>query len=339
PAREDAARPRTHGRDRPARVGGPEPRLPEAGAAGRHRVRRQALRPVIGARDRRQGAAGDQDRLCRRRVVRADLLPQLLRDRAPRVGDRDQPGPRGRRRPGSGRPRLRRVHQPHHREDCPRRGRRPVPRRHARRRWADRPREEPAGGVPLKPDVRADVVVVGGGTAGAIVAARVAERGDRSVVLLEAGPDFPSPDQTPPVVLFGDYSEGRVTTRDFAWAWETVPPTPDAAPYTLYSGKVIGGGSSINGQVWLRGPPDDFDGNWAARGANGWRWHEVEPWYAAVERDLDFPERGRAGPVPVRRVPSTQWHPVHVGFLDACLGAGFTHCPDLNAPGVRGVGP
>src|SRR5690606_30927815 len=157
--------------------------------------------------------------------------------------------------------------------------------------------------------------------------------------LLEAGPDFPSPDQTPPVVLFGDYSEGRVTTRDFAWAWETVPPTPDAAPYTLYSGKVIGGGSSINGQVWLRGLPDDFDGNWAARGANGWRWHEVEPWYAAVERDLDFPERGRAGPVPVRRVPSTQWHPVHVGFLDACLGAGFTHCPDLNAPGVRGVGP
>ncbi|GAA0935013.1 GMC family oxidoreductase [Pseudonocardia zijingensis] len=182
-------------------------------------------------------------------------------------------------------------------------------------------------------------MVVGGGTAGAIVAARVAAHGDRSVVLLEAGPDFPGPDETPPVLLYGDYAEGRVTTRDFAWAWDTVPSAPGAAPYVLYSGKVIGGGSSVNGQVWLHGLPGDFDGNWAARGASGWGWREVAPWYAAVARDLDFPARGGSGPVPVRRVPPAQWHPVHAGFLDACLDAGFPHCPDLNAPGASGVGP
>ncbi|WP_160148791.1 GMC family oxidoreductase [Amycolatopsis alkalitolerans] len=185
----------------------------------------------------------------------------------------------------------------------------------------------------------AAVVVVGGGTAGAIVASRIAERGDRPVVLLEAGPDFPDPEATPPVLRFGAYSEGRVTTRDYSWKWETVLTADGGTPYTLHSGKVIGGGSSINGQVWLRGLPADFDGNWAGRGAKDWTWEHVAPWYAATESDLDFPARGDAGPVRVRRVPPDQWHPVHAGFVEACLANGFSHCPDLNAVGATGVGP
>jgi choline dehydrogenase len=185
----------------------------------------------------------------------------------------------------------------------------------------------------------AAVVVVGGGTAGAIVAARVAERGDRSVLLLEAGPDFQSPEETPPVLRLGAYSEGRVTTRDFAWDWDTVLTAEGGTPYILYTGRVIGGGSSVNGQVWLRGIADDFDDNWARRGATDWTWDQVAPWYAATECDHDFPDNRHAGRVPVRRVPQGEWHPLHSGFLATCLAAGFAFCPDLNADGATGVGP
>jgi choline dehydrogenase len=185
----------------------------------------------------------------------------------------------------------------------------------------------------------AAVVVVGGGTAGAIVASRIAERGDRPVVLLEAGPDFPGPEQTPPILRFGGYSEGRVTTRDYSWKWDTVLTAEGGTPYTLHSGKVIGGGSSVNGQVWLRGLADDFDGNWARRGATDWTWKHVAPWYAATEDDRDFPAHGDRGPVLVRRVPPGNWHPLHTGFVDMCLAKGFPLCPDFNAAGATGVGP
>jgi choline dehydrogenase len=186
--------------------------------------------------------------------------------------------------------------------------------------------------------LQAAVVVVGGGTAGAIVAARVAERGDRSVLLLEAGPDFQSLEETPPVLRFGGYSEGRVTTRDFAWDWDTVLTAEGGTPYTLYSGRVIGGGSSVNGQVWLRGLADDFDDNWVRRGATEWTWDQVAPWYFATECDHDFPSHGNNGRVPVRRVPREKWHSLHTAFLETCLATGFEFCPDLNADGATGVG-
>lgn len=184
----------------------------------------------------------------------------------------------------------------------------------------------------------AAVVVVGGGTAGAIVASRIAESGDRPVVLLEAGPDFQSPEETPPILRFGAYSEGRVTTRDYSWKWDTVRTVEGATPYTLHSGKVIGGGSSINGQIWLRGLVNDFDDNWTRRGAVEWTWDHVAPWFAATESDQDFPAHGDRGPVTVRRVPPEKWHPLHTAFLEACLAKGFPLCPDLNAAGATGVG-
>lgn len=187
--------------------------------------------------------------------------------------------------------------------------------------------------------IDAAVVVVGGGTAGAIVASRIAERGDRSVVLLEAGPDFSSPEKTPPILRYGGYSEGRVTTRDYSWKWDTVLTADGGTPYTLHSGKVIGGGSSVNGQVWLRGLTDDFDGNWARRGATEWTWKHVAPWYSATENDRDFPAHGDRGPVTVLRVPPAHWHALHSGFVDLCLAKGFPLCPDFNADGATGVGP
>lgn len=201
----------------------------------------------------------------------------------------------------------------------------------------------PRGRAPRGQDPRqertlsAQHVVVGGGTAGSIVAARLAKRG-HSVVLVEAGPDFPGVEATPRVLAVGAYSEGRVTTRDYSWHWHTELTEPGGAPYVLYSGRTIGGGSSVNGQVWLRGLPADFDDVWQATGATDWRWDDVRPWYDATEDDLDHPGRATRGPVPVRRVPAGSWHPLHTAFVSAFVRAGVAHCPDLNAPGATGVG-
>jgi choline dehydrogenase len=184
----------------------------------------------------------------------------------------------------------------------------------------------------------ADVVVVGGGTAGAIVAARVAESG-QSVLLLEAGPDFPTEETTPNVIRYGAYSEGTVTTRDYSWHWATTLTEEGGEPYTLFSGRVIGGGSSVNGQVWLHGLAGDFDELWSLQGASEWGWNAVEPWYAQTERDCDFPDSRGPGSVPVRRIPEAAWHPLHAAFVQACRDDGFDFCPDFNAPGAVGVGP
>ncbi|HEY8590871.1 MAG TPA: GMC family oxidoreductase [Naasia sp.] len=187
------------------------------------------------------------------------------------------------------------------------------------------------------PPWTADFVVVGGGTSGAIVAARLAEQG-RSVILIEAGPDFPSVEETPEPLRLGAFSEGRVTTRDFSWHWATELTSPDGKPFVLYSGRTIGGGSSVNGQVWLRGLPADFDDVWAPLGADDWTWSDVAPWYARTDRDVDFPAAGGSGSVPAQRVPREKWHPLHSAFLAGFLGAGLQACANFNEPGARGVG-
>jgi choline dehydrogenase len=185
--------------------------------------------------------------------------------------------------------------------------------------------------------LEADLVVVGAGTSGAIVAARAAESG-RSVLLLEAGPDFPSEDSTPGVIRYGAYSEGTVTTRDFSWHWATALTAEDGEPYTLFSGRITGGGSSVNGQVWLHGLPGDFDELWAGRGAGEWNWAAVAPWYARTENDLDFPGEVARGDIPVRRIPEQAWHPLHATFVRVGRDRGLAACDDFNAPGAEGVG-
>ena len=105
-------------------------------------------------------------------------------------------------------------------------------------------------------------------------------------------------------------------------------------------GKVTGGSSAVNGEMFLRGIPEDFDG-WAAAGNPLWSWDEVLPFFCKLERDLDVtaPYHGADGPIPIRRWPRAEWLPPQDAFFEACREEGFEESPDHNAPDASGVGP
>lgn len=201
-----------------------------------------------------------------------------------------------------------------------------------------------------------DHVIVGGGSAGALVAARLAAHGSGTVLLLEAGPDQPSPrDRAHPLA-----DAGRLVLAGFNWDYranlrtsgrlEDLVKGGDGAgaparalwerfPYQL--GKVIGGGSAVNGAIALRGLPRDFAA-WAARGNPDWSWERVLPFYRAIENDADFPggpPHGDSGPLPIRRTPRERVHPLDAAFWEECNRRGVTDLLDLNSGQEAGVGP
>jgi choline dehydrogenase len=184
-----------------------------------------------------------------------------------------------------------------------------------------------------------DAIVVGAGSAGAIVAARLSESVSRRVLLLEAGPDYPELDLLPEKLKRGYITAADILPSDHDWGF-VGQATPEAEPMAVPRGKVTGGSSAINGEIFLRGTAEDFDA-WAAQGNDQWSFNNVLPFYGKLERDLDFGDadyHGRSGPVPVSRWPRSEWLPPQTAFHSACLAAGFADCPDHNAPGVSGVG-
>ncbi|HZQ97522.1 MAG TPA: mycofactocin system GMC family oxidoreductase MftG [Chloroflexota bacterium] len=184
-----------------------------------------------------------------------------------------------------------------------------------------------------------DVIVVGAGSAGAIVAARLSEDPRRSVLLLEAGPDYAGIEALPPKIRDGLTTAADITPSDHDWGYVGTA-SPTAGPLGVFRGKVIGGSSATNGQIFLRGTPDDFAA-WEAAGAAGWGFEQVLPYYRKLERDLDFgpsPIHGGDGPIPVRRFRPEEWLPPQVAFVEACRDAGFATAADLNEPGAEGVG-
>ncbi|MYS11964.1 glucose-methanol-choline oxidoreductase [Streptomyces sp. SID6041] len=201
-----------------------------------------------------------------------------------------------------------------------------------------------------------DHVVVGGGSAGALVAARLAARDSGTVLLLEAGPDQPVPrDRAHPLA-----DAGRLVLAGFNWDYranlrsserlEDLLKGGDGAgsparalwerfPYQL--GKVVGGGSAVNGAIALRGLPRDF-ADWAARGNPDWSWERVLPHYRAIENDADHPgsaAHGDGGPLPIRRTPREHVHPLDAAFWEECGRRGVADLPDLNSGEEAGVGP
>ena len=184
-----------------------------------------------------------------------------------------------------------------------------------------------------------DVVIVGSGSAGSILATRLSEDPHRSVLLLEAGPDYPDFEHLPEEVKFGYATEIDIMTSDHNWQF-TGKATDHAPPMLVPRGKVTGGSSAINGQVFLRGVPEDYD-SWTAMGNDQWEYQKLLPYFRKVETDSDFHGdfHGTEGPIIAHRFKRETWLPAQVAFYEACRAAGFPDCPDHNHPDSAGVGP
>ena len=183
-----------------------------------------------------------------------------------------------------------------------------------------------------------DVVIVGGGAAGSVLASRSAENANISVLLLEAGPDYPDPANLPDEIKFGGTRFAEAEDSHHNWALRGTI-TEEQGEIHVAQGKVIGGGSSINGQAMQRGFPEDFD-SWASLGNDEWSYTKVLPYFRKSEHDLDIQDdfHGSEGPMPVRRRQSGPWPDIQRAFHAACLQAGFRPMEDTNGPNPSGVG-
>ena len=183
-----------------------------------------------------------------------------------------------------------------------------------------------------------DVVIVGGGAAGSVLASRLVENAHTSVLLLEAGPDYPDPANLPDEIKFGHTRFAESPDSEHNWALRGTI-TEEQGEIHVAQGKVIGGGGSINGQAMQRGLPEDFD-SWSSLGNDEWSYAKVLPYFRKSEHDLDIRDdfHGTEGPMPVRRRQSGTWPDIQKAFHAACLQAGFGTTEDTNGPNLSGVG-
>ena len=181
--------------------------------------------------------------------------------------------------------------------------------------------------------MRYDDIIVGAGSSGAVVAARLSEDPNRSILLLEAGPDYRTIEETP-----HDLLRTMVSLANHDWGW-TAWATPQRK-IAFNRGKVTGGCSAVNASIAIRGAPADFD-EWAALGNDEWNFAKVLPFYRKLEHDADFggDVHGKGGPIWIERSKRSNWHPTVSAFHASCRAMGFADSPDFNDPESTGIGP
>ena len=186
-------------------------------------------------------------------------------------------------------------------------------------------------------EMQADYVIVGAGSAGCAMAYRLAEAGESVLVIEHGGTDIGPLIQMPAALSY------PMNMKMYDWGYESEPePHLDGRRLACPRGKVIGGSSSINGMVYVRGHAKDFD-HWAESGADGWSYADVLPYYKRMEtwdgngHGGDPEWRGKNGPMHVTRGPRK--NPLFEAFVDAGKQAGYEATLDYNGEKREGFGP